>query len=431
MRHMGRILLISLLLALLSGCSLLSYEDLYTLPRAAEDYYELQNALAQILNAGYSYLSPTAGLHREPIQLTDLDGDETDEAVAFFKTADGEVVIYIFSKNGDVYSPAAVIQGVGSSVAQVEYIDLNGTGSLELIVTYQVSESVTQALQIYRYTGEDAVSLLSTGCTEYLTGDLTGDGCQEILCLTDSGSETVAECFGWTEDILGSMGQQRLSFSYDNLRSLQQGSITEDTCAVLLSGLSPEGVLLTDVLVLQDAALTLLSPASDILSSAASYYAYPSDINGDGLLEVAQARQLEAYDSGSTAQWVTDWYQLSLSGDCERVLTTYQSSGESWYMELPDAWDGQITIKAGDASTSVSYVSLYRYTESDGTQEILTIYTLQGDSRQSLVEENDLIILISDSDTLYAVSLAESDPWEGTITLAQLSELFHYTGNGE
>ncbi len=416
---------------LLSGCSLLSYEDLYSLPQAPEDYYDLQDVLTEVLDAGYSYLSPSGGLRREPVQLTDLDGDGADEAVAFFRSSDGAVTLYIFSRDGDVYSPAAELDGVGSAVAQVEYADLNGSGSQEIILTCQVSESVTQALQVYQYDGTDAACVLSAACDQYVMADLDGDGRQEILCLTGSGSDSMAaaECYSWNEGAFQRIGEQRLRLAYDDIRQIQEGYITEDVQAVLLSGVSSEGLLLTDVLGASDGALMMIAPETDILTSspAYSYYVYPEDLDGDGILEIARTRQLPAADSGSTAQWVEDWYGISPDGTAQKRMTTYQNFAENWYLILPDVWDGHLSVKAGETSTTVSPVTFFHMPEEGTPQEILTIYTIQGDSRQSYVEENNLTMLLSTSDTIYAVALADAEIWEGTVSLAQVSEMFHYT----
>jgi hypothetical protein len=48
------------------------------------------------------------------------------------------------------------------------------------------------------------------------------------------------------------------------------------------------------------------------------------------------------------------------------------------------------------------------------------------------VEEQGLTTLRSDSDVTYAVALnTEAQPWEGSITLAQVSEMFHSLRAGE
>ena len=51
----------------------MSIDELYCLPKASEDYYDLQEALSQALGNGLSYDAPASGARREPVQLVDLD----------------------------------------------------------------------------------------------------------------------------------------------------------------------------------------------------------------------------------------------------------------------------------------------------------------------------------------------------------------------
>ena len=434
MKPLRALTALALILALLAGCSGLSYENLYTLPRASEEYYGLQEALTGILESGFNYAAPASGARQEPVQLIDLDGDGTDEAVAFFRATDtGTVTIYILSQSGDEFSPSAVIEGAGTGVASVRYADLDGTGMLELIISYQVSESVAQALQVYRYTGQEAASVITTGCSHYELWDLSGDGLQELICLSGGGADAGAmvECYGCQDGELQRLGEQYLHVSYDSLRQIRQGRIT-GASAIVFSGVSAEGLLLTDVLTVDGGSLVTVSPRQEILSSAPihSYYVYPDDLDGDGLLEIPETRQLDAYDEGSGAQWVIDWYSLSASGSCRKVTTTYQNFGENWYLEIPAVWEDTLIIKAGDESTTVSTVTLYHSREDEPLQEILTIFTLRGSDRQQYAADRGLTILVNDNEMILAVSLPDAEPWDGSTDLSQISELFHYTRSG-
>ena len=428
-----RLLVCALAICMFSGCGL-SYEELYSLPRASEDYYDLQNALNSIEAEGLNYLAPASGARQEPVQLTDLDGDGVDEAVAFFRSAAGEVKIYILSQQDGVYAPAAVMDGAGTSVSSVEYADLDGSGNLELLITCQVSESVPQALQVYRYADAEATTMLTASCSRYELYDLDDDALPELLCLTGSGSDSPAslECYEYTDGELRRVGEQRLHFSYDNLRQSHWGYLEQEVNSLLLSGVSPEGQLLTDVFTLRNGELVSVSPREEILASSPvhSYYVYPEDLDGDGILEIPQTRQLPAYDSGSTAQWVIDWYRLSADGTSRKLFTTFQSFSENWYLVLLDAWTENLTIKAGDESPTVSTVTFYQTRTGATPQEILTIYTLRGVQRQTYAAEHSLTTLFSDSETVFAVTLAAAELWEGTTTVGEIAELFHCTASG-
>lgn len=434
-------LLLALLLGL-TGCSGLSAEELYQLPEASKDYYDLQAAINELLDEGLSYQAPASGARQEPVQLTDLDGDGVDEAVAFFRSASGGVMVYVLSKADGIYTPAAVIEGAGSAVASVEYADVDGNTGLEILLTYQVSESVTQALQVYRYDADEAVNILTAGCSQYFLADLDADDRSEIVCLTGNGTDaaaTIAYYDGRDGEI--THGEElRLSFPYDGLRRAKKGTLSDGVGAMLISGTAGDGVLATDVFVAEDGLLRQVTPKQDVLRSMSvdgSSFAYPADMDGDGIIEVAMAEQLPGVITDSRAYFALRWYALGSNGKCTRKLLTYQSFEENWYFAFPEFWDGAVLVREENISTAVNAVHFYRILGQEGdrggldledetqAELALTIYTLRGSSRQSYAEEHGLSILYSDSEISYAAALnGAAQPWEGTITLAQVSERF-------
>ena len=420
-----------LLLAALTGCSGLSYQELYTLPRATEDYYDLQEALNDVLSEGLGYAAPSAGARQEPVQLMDLDGDGQDEAIAFFRVSDyGQVKIYIFSKSDGVYAPAAVIDGAGTAVSSVEYVDLDGKGNLELVVTYQVSESVTQAVQVTGYQDGAVSTLLSVGCARYELADLDQDGLEELLCLGGSGTDGPAsvECYDGQEGVLHQVGTVQLSFPYESLENVQKGALSRQVQGIVFSGVSTEGSLLMEALTIRDQVLEAIPWERWDEDTLQSGPVYPEDRDGDGLLELPQVRSLPAYDRDTTAEPVVDWYRLEGEKDWVRAYSTYQDGTGRWYLMLPEAWNGALTLRRETISQDVSTVTFFHRKAGGTPQEILTIYTLRGSRQQEYAQENSLTILYNDSETMYAVTLAAAETWEGTVNISQVSEMFRLVG---
>lgn len=447
MRPIHRVLLLFLIISLLTGCSALSAEELYQLPEASEDYYDLQTALNGVLSEGYSYLAPASGARQEPVQLTDLDGDGTDEAVAFFRsTADSAVKVYVFSKAEGVYTPVSMIDGAGASVAAVEYADLDGEGDLEIVLTCQVSEAVTQSLQIYGYDENGAVNLLTDSCSRYDLLDLDDDGLGELLTLTTNGAETPAtvKYYDMAEGQLQRSEELRLSYSYDGLRRVTRGYLADGSAAVMLSGVAGEGMLATDLFAVQDGVLSQIIPdeAVQLNSSVEGTYVYPADIDGDGVTELAQTLLLPGLTESSRVYPYLKWFEVNPQGRCRQKLVTYQSLSGNWYLTFPELWDGNVTVTSEETSAAVTAVTFNRLLpDAGGTvptvltqrdlEPILTIYTLRGSNRQKYAEENELTILRSDSEIIYAVDLnKDAGTWEGTITMAQVTEMFHLIDSG-
>lgn len=423
-----------LVICLLGGCSGMSIDELYCLPKASEDYYDLQEALSQVLSDGLSYDAPASGARREPVQLVDLDHDGTDEAVAFFRSSqDGSVAAYIFARRDSQYELADQIPCSGSAVGAVEYADLDGSGSLELLITCQVSEAVTQALQVSRYQNNAAESLLTAPCGRYVLTDLNGDGAKEILCITDSGAAASAAVTYYTY-VGGQMktGQDlRLSENYSDILNIAQGTLEDGTEAVLITG-TAEDQMKTDVLIQNDQA-ELTAVDCGTLGSSAQLQGgdlYPRDMDGDGNLEIPKGKVLPEYEAGSGTQWTVEWYGLTAKGKSGLKCSTYHCFDEGWYLELPESWDGAISVREKsetDGACTIHSVGFYQ--KSSGRKagtEIVTIYALYGAARQEQVEARGLTSLYSDTDMILAVEINEdAAPWEGTVSVAQLSERFH------
>ena len=423
-----------LVICLLGGCSGMSIDELYCLPKASEDYYDLQEALSQALGNGLSYDAPASGARREPVQLVDLDHDGTDEAVAFFRSSqDGSVAAYIFARRDSQYELADQIPCSGSAVGAVEYADLDGSGSLELLITCQVSEAVTQALQVSRYQNNAAESLLTAPCGRYVLTDLNGDGAKEILCITDSGAEASAAVTYYTY-VGGQMktGQElRLSENYSDILNIAQGTLEDGTEAVLITG-TAEDQMKTDVLIQNDQA-ELTAVDCGTLGSSAQLQGgdlYPRDMDGDGNLEIPKGKVLPEYEAGSGTQWTVEWYGLTAKGKSGLKCSTYHCFDEGWYLELPESWDDAISVREKsetDGACTIHSVGFYQ--KSSGRNigaEIVTIYALYGAARQEQVEARGLTSLYSDTDMILAVEINEdAAPWEGTVSVAQLSERFH------
>ena len=165
--RMKRMLLAVLAAAMslvLSGCFVKTVDELYTLPKHSDEYNRLEQAIDQVMSSqNASYAAPVSGMNHQSVQLADLDGDGTEEAVAFLKTTgDKPLKACIFSRVDEDYQLMDVIGGDGTSFASVEYVPLTGGPGVELVIGRQLSTDVLQSLCAYSYTGGHVVELLST-----------------------------------------------------------------------------------------------------------------------------------------------------------------------------------------------------------------------------------------------------------------------------
>ena len=96
-KRIGSIILAAVMALGLTGCAdadslrlNLNPQELYALPELPDRYTELNSQLSVTLSEGAEYAAPTSGTNVQPVQMVDLDSDGTEEAVAFFRSAEQE-----------------------------------------------------------------------------------------------------------------------------------------------------------------------------------------------------------------------------------------------------------------------------------------------------------------------------------------------------
>ena len=431
---------ILLLPLLLSGCMVsVSAEDLYALPQLPEVYEALSVRLSELLSNGGEYAPPQAGGNLPPVQMIDLNGDGNDEALAFLRVSSEErpLKIYIFRAVEDGYEQAGVISGSGTSIHSVRYADLDGNGVQEIIVSWSVSAEI-QALAVYALEDLEPVQMMSTPYARYEVVDLDGDGEDELMVLRSDEAESggsLADYYDWDSAKSGFHLQStaRLSVPVGALQWMQVGNLQEGETAVFVTGrevgADEASRAVTDILVYKAPELTNIVMSSDTGVSTQIFRNLnlpPTDINGDGAMEVPKPAQLLS-DSAEEPYWKIYWHSYDVDGTDQLQAITYHNLTDSWYLMIPEAWDGHFTVRQNNASATVHSTTFYAVYGRTAGEELLTIYTLTGTDREAQASKGGRTILRRQvkPDTVYAVTYGEGySSWRYAMDPTALADNF-------
>ena len=422
-----------LLCAVLSGCGGFNFEinpeELYALPELPAKYTELNARLNAILEDGAEYAAPASGANIQPVQMTDLDGDGAQEALAFFRKAEDErpLKIYIFSARGDGYEQSAVIEGSGAAIYSVVYSDLDGDGKTELIVGWRVNAEL-QALSVYALGPAGPQELLhSVSYVRYANIDLDGDGLQELVVLhADEEGEGVADYYDWQKESLTAQSSARVSVTMAELNQqgrLSAGKLRGDAPALFVTGVTEQSGAVTDVLALRNGELSniVLSEATGVSGEIAPFYnLYPTDINDDGWTEIPAP----VSSDGAPPFHRVDWRNFGPDGGAERAISTYHCVEDGWYLQLPEDWVGRVEAERSSAGGEAS-VTFYVLSE-DGSRggALLRITALTGTGREVRATRGNRFPLSRQSDVIYTAELPETPPWDHGLTAEEVRAAF-------
>ncbi len=412
MKKQKILLLAALLMLTLSGCvfGIDGSETLYRLPRLPSEYESLEQQIDEVLASGAEHAAPTSGNNLQSVQMVDLDGDGTEEAVAFFRKNDDKkpMKIYIFRARDDAYSLAYTIEGTSDSIYSIAYNDLNGDGYRELLVGYRSSLEVQGLFVVDLSTGEPK-PLLTTGYSRYISCDMDGSGKQELIVIrSDEENLAVADYYDWEGDALALRTTLGLSMTAAEVKRLTSGSLANGETALFITGTRSEGGEITDILTARDGTLQRVGAETVAVSEISRFASlYPTDINNDGITEVPNPTPFPKTDPEGETYYRIFWQQYDERGKATTVYRTLHNMQDGWCLVMPEAWDDTVSVLR-QSTAGGSTVVFYRYGDADLTP-FMEISSFTGDAREYQAVREGRFLLTQQVDATYAALLSDPD----------------------
>lgn len=401
-----RAALLALLLGLLwvlSACGMdNSVEDLFTLPRIPDEYTGLNQQIEDLLANGYEYAPPATGQNIQAVQMVDLNGDDVQEALVFFRKPGDEkpLKILVFERLEESYELLCTVESSGNSIDSVYYEDLTSDGRNELVVGWKISSTV-QNVAVYNI-GREAIPLMSSSYTRFVVQDLNSYDPPALFVMRSDGDGTpVAEVYTWQTNILAVAYRCGLSSTMSDLArgSVVKGTLTGGKPAVFITSVNDNGNAVTDILTWEnrDAVVNLTMDESSGKTTLIQPYRQliPQDVNDDGVTEVPFP---DAWSNGNDT--LTSWRQYSRTGSDHLVAQTYHCQSGGWYFQLPEEWWGNVSIEAEETVAGENQVTLYV----DNTA-VLALYTITNENRENRAAMGSRFVLWRQPGTIYAAEL--------------------------
>lgn len=398
------ILLLSVVLAcLLAGCSILTADQLYQLPRRAQEDDHLQSAIDSSMT-GLNYCAPLSGEHQQTVQMADLDGDGVQEYLVFAKgSSEKPLRILIFCRIGQTYSLMETIESTGSAFDLVEYVQMDKRAGVELVVGRQVSNEILRSVSVYSFSSGQAETLVSTNYSKYMVCDLDGDRLTELMVLRPGQSDTdngVAELYGVENGVMERSNEVSMSASVDRLKRIISGTLHGGTPAVFVGSAVQESALITDVYAVVDGVFTNVSFSNESGTSVQTlrnYYVYADDIDNDGDVELPDLITMDPYQGQQEAakQYLIRWYSMAADGSEIDKMFTYHNFVGGWYLEL-----GQ---DLADGLSVVQEENTYRFYLQG--EQLYSISVLTGSNREEQGTADGRFVLHRTETVVYAAKL--------------------------
>jgi len=432
-RKIAMLLMVGLLFVLLcAGCSVRSPEELYSLPKHSDEYYDLQKAIDSVMQQDSVYAGPLSGSNQQAVQLSDLDGDGVDEALLFVRASGVKPLkIFIFDRQDEVYENVGVIEGDGSGFDAVEYAELDGDGGVEIVVGRQLSDQILQSISAYSYHDGSLVELMSATYSEFAITDLDGDDRKDVfLVRTDAEARNgVAELYRFRNGIMAREQEAVLSAGAGQVKRIVSGFAAQGVPAVFVASSYEADTIITDIFAFtgnQFSNVALMGDSGLNAQTVRNYHVYATDIDEDGIIELPMPVVLPSSLAGEETFWVIDWYTLTTNGERNVKLSTYHNYAAGWYVILPQMWRDRLTVSREHTVSGVTGHVFSKWNGYDhAPQEIFTIFAFTGENRLKLAQSENRFLLAEKGDTAYSAKVGDCD-WAKRLTNEELSAMFHF-----
>lgn len=408
-----RIMMAALALAalLLSGCAPLTVYDMYSLPRRSEEYNDLQVAIESAMGTELTYSAPQFGEKRQTVQQADLTGDGKAEYLVFARgTSEKPMKVLIFQQDTEGKPRLfQVIDSTGTAFERVEYIDMDETPGLEIVIGRQVSDQVLGSVSVYTIRDGEAQQLMSVGYSRFLSCDLDSNGRQELLVIqpgTEERTNGVAVLYSIREGLLERSMEAELSQRAENMMRVIISRLEGGAPAVYIASMVEETSIITDVLALREgrfANISLSGESGNSVKTLRNYYVYGNDVDRDGVLELPSLIGMYPLsdDGRGEDQYLIRWFSLDEEGVETDKLYSFHNYQGGWYVGLDGAMAERITVE----QVGNTY-SFYLWDVGFETaQSLYTIFALTGSDRENQATEDDRFALCSTENVIYAARL--------------------------
>ena len=341
-------------LVLLSSCKSSDFikpvDTLLSPPLYHEEYESLVDAFREKVSKNAVFCSPRSGEYTSAITIKDLDGDNENEALIFYKDEIESSVakLHYFNVVDGEWVSRSDLNGYGNEVEKVMISDMDGDGNSELIVIWRVSGvSSSNIMSVYRTSyGLDKYKELSNEtCSVCELADIDGDSGDEIFYINQTTSSGVVQRVARAVRLSGNsvviMGEAKVDPNISGYVSIKTEKASGDSpLRFYIDALKGETQMITELVYWDPAKAQLCAPFLDLntmsnIETLRDNSLVSTDINNDGIIDIpVQGRVI--CDDGVNRIYLTQWTDYS-SGEPVTVADTAVNFTDGYMINLSDS----------------------------------------------------------------------------------------------
>ena len=423
-KHIKRLSALLLCLGLgfsLCSCDFLSSfnnKPLTAPPVLLEKQDEIIRALKGSVGEQIDLVHPSTGENRSAFILSDLDGDGTDEAIAFYRpliesAAIDVAHINVLKSDKEGWNSICDIVGESAGIDRVSIGSLGG--KKRLVVGWSLTRDKEKTLVCYSVSNKTPSRDFTAGYVEFAVSDFWAQ---------NEGDELITVNYSQGEEkLLPPTWEARLILELDGEFSVKSkvaldprvtgykkcaaGKYNESDFAYFLDGVLDAANVNTQILTVNESGEIqnpLLVDGQTEPTNIHKATQLTADINGDGILEVPHQTAVLGYESLPESEQIykTVWHQL-VDGRLQKSETMYISS-LGVRVTIPRELDGKITLRSFSAESKISFYEFGGSLDKSTTE----LFSIKIYEKEDFEIEDGFEVLKSTDYTVVTVNMADT-----------------------
>lgn len=414
-----KIALALILTLLLSGCTAFSFDgsDIMCPPKATGNKAQIQKLIDKQTKGDYTLKYPKNGNNRSSIVMQDLDSDTEEEAVAFYADDDNATIhaLFVECEKGD-YSIISDVVLEASNIDRVDFADLNGDKTYEVLIGCSTATSSQNTLSVYDYDETITKLDVTTTYSSLVTGDFNYDKADDVLLISlySSDISAHAKMLSYTKGSLTEIGSTEIDSDLTSLASAQYGQVSYGVYGAVIDGITSTGDYTTEVILFDSSRPALLNPLytySGYSSTRRSIQICSTDFDKDELIDIPVC-SLMPYSENEDIDTVSrcvDWSNFdTTSYTLKSNVSAILCPKDGYSLTMPEKWNGVVTARYNEKQRETT-VSAFKYVGNtfkltDGIISIKAYFDEDFDKNNT-----GYIEFLRSGSTVYAYSIGKAD----------------------
>lgn len=420
MKNFKAILAVMLTLVL-SGCTAFSFDGSAIMcpPKATGSKAEIQKLIDKQTKGDYTLKYPKNGTNRSSIVLKDLDNDNEEEAIAFYADKDNSTVhaLFVECEKGD-YSVISDVVLDATSIDLVDFADLNGDSTFEILIGCSTTTSSKNTLCVYDYL--ETIEQLDVTATysSLVSGDFNLDEADDILLISLYSSDVTANAkmLSYTRGTLSDVGTTELDPDVTSLAKVQYGQIAYGIYGAVIDGITSAGDYTTQVVLFDSSRPALLNPLytySGYGATRRSTQLCSLDFDNDKLIDIPVCKLMpySEDEAVSTVSIQVDWSNFdTTSYTLKTNFSSILCPKDGYSLTIPQKWTDVVTARYNEKEHETT-VSQYKYVGNTFklTGKIVSIKAYKEEEFDK--NSSGYIEFLRSGSTVYAYSIGKADEY--------------------